>query len=126
MKKKIRSFSSNQCHWCCTAPKLPQVRFSTEKNSETFLQTSATGAAQRQNFRRANFPRKKFRNFSSNQCHWCRPAPKLPQVKFSTGKNSETSATGSVQRQNFHKLSFPKKKIQKLSFKPVPLVPPST
>jgi hypothetical protein len=51
---KIQKLSgnSNQCHWCGPAPKLLQVEFTVEKNSETFLPTSATGAAQHQNFRK--------------------------------------------------------------------------
>jgi hypothetical protein len=71
------------------------------KNSKAFLLTSATGAAQRQNFLRASFPWKKFRSFPSNQCHWC------------------------CLSQNFLMLKFLQKKIQKLSFQPVPLVLPS-
>jgi hypothetical protein len=145
---KFRNFLSNQCHCCRPVPKLPQGKFSVETNSEIFLPTSATGAAQCQNFPSVIIPGKqfqklsfqpvlllppsaktsagqvfrgnKFRNFPSNQCHWCRPVPKLPQTDYSRETISETffptSATVAAQCQNFRsRASFPQKQIQKFS-----------
>ncbi len=146
---KFRNFPSNQCHWCCPVPKLPQCDYSRETISETFFPTSATFAAHCQNFHsRASLPRKKiqklsfqpvplvppsaktsaagqvfrgnkFRNFPENQCHWCRPVPKLPQCEYSRETNSEiflpTSATSAAQYQLFPRVIIPGKQFQKLS-----------
>jgi hypothetical protein len=126
-EKKIRSFPSDQCYWCCPVPKLSQVKISMEKIQKLSFQLvprvppSAKTSARRvfcvltkiqklffqpvplvppsaKTTAGQVFRGKKFRIFSSNQCHWCCLAPKLPQGRF-------------VQ-----------KKIQKLSFRPVPLV----
>jgi len=102
-----------------------------KKNSEIFFPTSATGAGQRQNFRKESFSAEtKFRNFSSNQCHWCRPAPKLPQGEFSGEKEFRNFCSNQCHWcQPAPKLLQPEfsaeKEFRNFFLQPVPLVPAS-